>query len=214
MYVPSPFEPADLATMYDLIERSPLGALVSVGDTGLAANHLPFELDRAAGVLRAHVARKNPVWQEAAAGRAEALVIFTGPDAYISPSWYATKAETHEVVPTWNYVAVHVRGTIQVIDDVNWLRGLVARLTRRFEANQSSPWSMGDAPAPFIAEELRHIVGIEIPVAGIEGKWKLGQNRTRADREGMKAGLAAAPDARSRGLAEAIDAVAEPKREA
>jgi transcriptional regulator len=213
MYVPSTFKPADLDTMYDLIERSPLGALVSVGETGLAANHIPFELDRAAGVLRAHVARKNPVWQEAAAGRAEALVIFTGPDAYISPSWYATKAETHEVVPTWNYVAVHVRGTINVIDDVNWLRGLVARLTRRFEANQSAPWKMSDAPAPFIAEELRHIVGIEIPVAGIEGKWKLGQNRTRADREGMKAGLGAVPDARSHALAQAIDAVAEPKRE-
>lgn len=214
MYVPSQFEPADLAAMYALIERSPLGALVSVGEAGLAANHLPFELDHEAGVLRAHVARRNPVWQEAAAGRAEALVIFTGPDAYISPNWYASKAETHEVVPTWNYVAVHVRGTIKVHDDVNWLRALVARLTRRFEASQPVPWKMGDAPAPFIAEELRHIVGIEIPIAGIEGKWKLGQNRSRADREGMKTGLAAAADAKSHAVGEATDAISEPKREA
>jgi transcriptional regulator len=213
MYRPSPFEAPDLDAMYALVEDSPLGALVTMGEAGLAANHVPFELDRQAGVLRAHVARRNPVWRDAQAGRADALVIFTGPDAYISPNGYATKAETHEVVPTWNYVAVHVQGAIHVHDDVPWLRGLVARLTRRFEASQPVPWKMGDAPAAFLDEQLAHIVGIEIPIAGIEGKWKLSQNRSVADRVGTRAGLMAGNDAKARAVGALVDVAAAPRRE-
>jgi transcriptional regulator len=189
MYVPAHFKSNDIERMHALIHACPLGTLVTQGPGGLTANHVPFELDRAANLLRCHVARANPVWSDALAGADEALVIFRGADAYISPSWYASKAETHRVVPTWNYIAVHVHGTIAIRDDATWLRGLLARLTRRFEATQAQPWKMTDAPADYIDAMLDEIVGIEIPIGRLDGKWKMSQNRSEADRIGVSEGL-------------------------
>lgn len=195
MYLPRHFEVTDVAALHGLITAHPFGTLVTTGATGLLANHVPFELDPSPGplgTLRCHVARANPVWKECAAGSGT-LVIFQGPSAYISPSWYPTKRETGEVVPTWNYAVVHGRGPFNVIEDRAWLRGLVERLTDRHEAGRAAPWQVGDAPAPFIDQLLGAIVGIEIPLQALTGKWKLGQNRPAADQAGVAAGLATEP---------------------
>jgi transcriptional regulator len=191
MYLPRYFEVVDVAALHALIAAHPLGALVVNGSGGLIANHVPFELDPAPapfGTLRCHVARANPVWREATAG-VEALVIFQGPSAYISPSWYPAKQETGEVVPTWNYAVVHGRGPVTIIEDRAWLRGFVERLTDRHESGRAPPWQVSDAPPAFIEQLLGAIVGIEIPLRSLTGKWKLSQNRPAADRAGIAAGL-------------------------
>jgi transcriptional regulator len=192
LYLPAHFKETDVRSMQRLIEDFPLGTLVTAGASGLTANHLPFELDAGAGALgtlRCHVARDNPVWSDALAGASQALAIFQGSSAYISPNWYPTKGESHRVVPTYNYTAVHAHGRIEVWDDEKWLRGLLGRLTRRFEASQPKPWKMADAPADFLSEQLKRIVGIEIIVDRIEGKTKMSQNRSEADRRGVVEGL-------------------------
>jgi transcriptional regulator len=192
MYLPAYFEEARPEVLHRLIADHPLGALVTVGPNGLDANHLPFEFEPAAsphGTLRAHVARANPVWQEAAR-HPETLVIFQGPTAYISPNWYPSKHETHRQVPTYNYMVVHAHGRIAVRDDEAFVRGLVARLTRRMEAGEPAPWKMGDAPADYLSQMLEKIVGIEIEVTRLVGKWKLSQNREARDRLGAAAALA------------------------
>ncbi|WP_179713924.1 FMN-binding negative transcriptional regulator [Paraburkholderia bryophila] len=186
MYMPAHFEENRPEVLHRLIGEQPLGALITNGPNGLDANHVPFELDVApAGgvILRAHVARANPVWQEAAT-HPDALVIFQGPTAYISPNWYPSKHDAHRQVPTYNYMVVHAHGRIVVRDDEAFVRGLVARLTRKMEAGEPVPWKMGDAPADFIAQMLGAIVGIEIEVTRLVGKWKLGQNKAAADRRG------------------------------
>jgi transcriptional regulator len=186
MYVPAHFEENRPELLHRLIADCPLGALVTIGPNGLDANHVPFEFDAAQGshgTLRAHVARANPVWQEAAE-RPDTLVIFQGPAAYISPNWYPGKHETHRQVPTYNYMVVHAHGRIAVRDDEAFVRGLVARLTRKMEAGEPAPWKIGDAPADFISQMLAAIVGIEIEVTQLTGKWKLGQNKASADRRG------------------------------
>jgi transcriptional regulator len=186
MYVPAHFEENRPEVLQALIADQPLGALVTVGPQGLDANHVPFEFDAARGphgTLRAHVARANPVWQEAAAAP-DALVIFQGPAAYVSPTWYPSKHATHRQVPTYNYMVVHAHGRIVVHDDESFLRGLVARLTRKMEAGEAQPWKMGDAPPDYIQQMLGAIVGIEIEVTRIVGKWKLSQNKEAADRRG------------------------------
>ncbi|SEB08893.1 FMN-binding negative transcriptional regulator [Paraburkholderia sartisoli] len=193
MYIPVHFEENRPEVLHGLIERHPLGALVTNGPDGLDANHVPFEFDPARGplgTLRAHVARANPVWSEVA-GNPDALVIFQGATAYISPSWYPSKHETHRQVPTWNYMVVHAHGRIVVHDDEAFVRGLVARLTRKMEASETKPWKMGDAPPDFIAQMVGAIVGIEIEVAKLTGKWKLGQNKESADRVGAADALRA-----------------------
>ena len=149
-------------------------------------------------ILRAHVARANPVWQEAAANP-DALVIFQGPAAYISPTWYPSKHDTHRQVPTYNYMVVHAHGRIVVRDDEAFVRGLVARLTRKMEAGEPVPWKMGDAPADFITQMLGAIVGIEIEVTRLVGKWKLGQNKAAADRRGAAETLLARASRRAAG---------------
>jgi transcriptional regulator len=191
MYVPAHFEENRTEVLHQLIAGFPLGSLVTVGPDGLDANHIPFEFDAAKGphgTLRAHVARANPVWQQAAE-RPDALVIFQGPTAYISPNWYPSKHEAHRQVPTWNYMVVHAHGPIAVHDDEAFVRGLVARLTRKMEAGEPAPWKMGDAPADFISQMLGAIVGIEIEVTKLTGKWKLGQNKASVDRRGAASAL-------------------------
>jgi len=192
MYMPRHFEQADIGILHDAIDAFPLGALVTVGPDGPDANHIPFELNRAQGpfgTLRCHVARANPVWRAAREGEDRALVIFRGVSGYISPNWYATKQTTHQVVPTYNYAVVHAHGRIAVHDDPQWVRGLVARLTRRHESAQPRPWKMTDAPEDFLDAQLAQIVGLEIVVERLEGKWKMSQNRPAADRAGVIAGL-------------------------
>jgi len=198
MHTPQHFRETRLDELHRLIGEYPLGVLVHNGPAGLDANHLPFELDPEDGEhgsLRAHVARANPVWREAKDGD-EVLVIFRGPAAYISPNWYPSKPETHRLVPTWNYQAVHVRGTIGIRDEDRFVRGVVSRLTRVNEARTGaeSPWKMGDAPRDYIDRMLEAVVGIEVEIASIVGSWKLGQNREERDRIGAAEELGARGD--------------------
>ena len=191
MYLPKHFEEARVEVLHDLIRAFPLGTLVTLTAGGLDANHIPFEVDPEPspfGTLRGHVARANPVWRGISAG-AEALVIFQGPDTYISPSWYETKVETGKVVPTWNYVVVHAHGVPRFIDDRAWLRAFVTRLTERHEAGRQTPWKVTDAPAEYIDAQLGAIIGLEIPIARLVGKWKVSQNRPPRDRAGVIDGL-------------------------
>ena len=196
MYEPPLHREADLAKLHALIRARPLGLLVSHGPHGLIANAVPFLLDASAsalGALEAHVARANPQWRDLAASP-EALVVFQGPDHYVSPAWYAAKQETHKVVPTWNYVMVQARGNARVIEDDEWLERQIAALTATQEASRDRPWAVGDAPPDFIALQRRAIVGIAIEIADIRGKWKTSQNRSAADRAGVVAGLEALGD--------------------
>lgn len=194
MYLPAHFEEKRPEVLHALMREHPLGQLVTHGPDGLDANPLPFELDTSVGphgLLRAHVARANPVWQQAA--DTEVLVIFQAADGYISPNWYPSKPEHHRHVPTWNYARVHAHGVLRVRDDERFLRGLVARLTRDHEARsqQTRPWKMGDAPGDYIDSMLKMIVGIEIEITRLVGKFKLGQNRELRDRLGAADGLTA-----------------------
>ena len=165
--------------------------LVTVGRDGPTASHVPMLLDAAPapyGALRGHVARANPQWKDLAAGQ-PALAIFLGPDAYISPSWYATKKQTGKVVPTWNYVAIHAAGPVTFFDDADKLLALVTELTKRHEGPRREPWAVTDAPADYIQSMLRAIVGFELRIEKLEGKWKMSQNRPAEDRPGVVAGL-------------------------
>ncbi|MBL8670055.1 MAG: FMN-binding negative transcriptional regulator [Alphaproteobacteria bacterium] len=197
MYQPAHHREDGIEAQHDLIRAHPLGLLVSAGPGGLMANLAPFLIDPAAGArgtLRCHLARANPQWRDLAALGAqggECLVAFQGAEGYVTPSWYATKRETGKVVPTWNYVAVQVRGTPRVVEDAAWLRALVEALTATHEAGRAAPWKVSDAPDDFIAAQLRGIVGVEIPIARSEGKWKVSQNRPAPDRAGVVEGLRA-----------------------
>lgn len=198
MYVPPAFREDRPQAIHALIEAHPLALLVSTGEDGPTANPVPMLLDPSAGVLRCHLARANGQIGELRAAQAagrEVLAVFQGPQAYISPGWYASKAQHGRVVPTWNYLIVQVRGVPRVIDDADWLRGQVGALTDRHEAGLADPWSVGDAPDGFVAAQLRGIVGLELPLTRVTGKWKASQNRPAADRAGVIAGLEAAGDA-------------------
>jgi transcriptional regulator len=193
MYLPSHFEETRPGVLHELVRTHPLGLLVTQDDGGLLqANTVPFLLDAdpagGPGILRAHVARANPVWRESR-GDAESLVVFQGPQAYVSPSLYPSKAEHGKVVPTWNYVMVQARGPLRVIDDSAWVQALVTRLTERHESPRAEPWAVTDAPDDYIATMLRAIVGIEIVLSSLTGKWKVSQNRSAADRAGVARGL-------------------------
>lgn len=191
MYLPEKFAETRPEELFRLIREHPLGMLVTHTSSGLEANHLPFLLDEergTCGTLLAHVARANPIWREVNDG-AEVLVVFRGAQGYISPNWYPSKQETHRHVPTWNYEVVHAHGRIHVRDDEKFVRGVVARLTRAHEAGEPQPWKMSDAPGDYIAEQLSHIVGIEIELTRVEGKRKLSQNRDLRDFEGTVSAL-------------------------
>jgi transcriptional regulator len=191
MYEPPLHRQEDVAALHALMRAQPLALLVSHGPSGLLANAIPFTLvddGSRLGLLRCHVARANPQWRDLAAG-GEALAVFQGADAYITPSWYATKRDTGKVVPTWNYVMAQARGTPRVVEAADWLRAQVEQLTREREGSRERPWAVGDAPEDFIASQLRAIVGVEMPIADLRGKWKASQNRNEADRDGVIAGL-------------------------
>ena len=193
MYRPSAFREDRLEVLHALIRAHPLAQLVTAGDAGLQANPLPMLVDPDAspnGMLRGHLARVNDQVAELRAG-GQALVIFQGPQAYVSPSWYPSKAEHGKVVPTWNYVAVHAWGVPRVIDDPAWLRRLIEDLTVSQEQGRPNPWTVGDAPEEFIAAMVGAIVGVEIPIDRIEGKWKVSQNRFEPDRRGVADALRA-----------------------
>ncbi len=212
MYLPAHFEETRLEELHRVIAEHPLGALVVNGPEGLDANHLPFLLDAAPaphGRLLAHVARANPLWRDSRDGDA-VLVIFRAVSAYISPNWYPSKHETHRQVPTWNYQAVHVHGRLRIRDDERFVRGVVARLTRTHEARagEPRPWRMTDSAPEYIDQMVANVVGIEVEIERLVGKWKLSQNKDERDRAGAAEAL------RSRGDAQTSDAMqaAPPKR--
>lgn len=210
MYLPQQFAEPRVEELHRIIQDNSLGMLVRSTDAGFEADHLPFLLDAdqgAHGTLIAHVARANRVWQEIREAD-QVLVVFRGVQGYISPNWYPGKHETHRRVPTWNYEVVHAHGTIHVREDEKFVRGVVARLTREHEADQPTPWKMGDAPADYLSEQLRHIVGIEVRLSRLDCKRKLNQHHERRDREGAIHGL----DARgNHGLAQAMRDTAKPE---
>lgn len=186
MYVPSHFEESSTKVLHDFMAQNPLGTLFTHGKSGLDANHIPFLLDAAGGelgVLHAHVARANTVWQDVTDGD-EVLVVFRAADAYISPGWYPSKNEFHKQVPTWNYIVAHAYSRITIHDDERYVRGLVARLTRTHEASQATPWKMTDSPREYIDAMLKATVGVQVEITRLVGKTKLSQNKEVRDIEG------------------------------
>jgi transcriptional regulator len=192
VYLPKHFEESRVEVLHELIRQHPFGALVVNTAQGMEASHVPFEIDAGPaplGTLRCHVARANPIWKDFTA-TSQALVLFQGAHGYISPSWYPSKQEHGKVVPTWNYMVVHAYGSLHAIEDPSWLRGFVSRLTDRHEAGRAQPWQVSDAPGEYIEKTLRGIVGLELKIDRLVGKWKLSQNRSAADQRGVIAGLA------------------------
>ena len=184
MYIPAHFAETRPDELTRIIRAHPLGMLVTSDSAGLDADHIPFEYDAGAGThgrLTAHVARANPLWQRCPTGT-PVMVVFRGAEAYVSPSWYPSKHETHRQVPTWNYEVVHAHGLLTVRDDARFVRGVVGRLTKRHEAGEPIPWKMSDAAPDYIDGLLRHVVGIEIAISSLVGKVKLSQNREARDR--------------------------------
>lgn len=206
MYVPSCFEESRMDVLRSLIQQHSLGTLVTLSADGIDANHMPFVFDpepRPSGTLRAHVARSNPVWRDFSAD-IEVLVVFQGAQSYISPSLYATKKEDGRVVPTYNYMVVHAYGRMRVIEDAAWLRDLLGRLSDQHEANPQQPWKIDDAPAEYIGRLMQAIVGIEIPVSRLIGKWKVSQNQPAENRASVEAGLRVQGSDDARAMADAV----------
>ncbi|EJB07163.1 transcriptional regulator [Rhizobium leguminosarum bv. trifolii WSM597] len=190
MYTPPAFVVEDKSEIYDMIRHCPLANFITATPAGPMATPLPMILDENEGPLGAlygHLARPNPQWECALIG--EALAVFLGPDAYVTPSWYPSKVEHGKVVPTWNYTAVQVSGPVEFFHDPDRLLEVVSRLTRHHEGDRTSPWAVTDAPENFIRAQLRGIVGIRMPISNIAGKRKMSQNRSQADRQGVRAGL-------------------------
>ncbi|ANT51593.1 FMN-binding negative transcriptional regulator [Mesorhizobium amorphae] len=209
MYQPPHFQETRQDVLHGLVRAHPLGLLISNGAEGPVANAIPFLLDAEIGTkgrLRAHLAKANPQWRQLAENPASpVLVVFQGADAYVTPSWYETKRETGKVVPTWNYAIVQVRGTVKVIEDQAWLAQQIAELTASQEGSREAPWAVTDAPAGFIQSQIKGIIGLEIEITDISGKWKVSQNRPVADRVGVAEGLESeAPSASAPDMAELV----------
>ncbi len=206
MYVPSHFKEDRVPELHAMMRAISIGTLITGGADGMEASHVPMLVDPEPGpygTLRGHIARGNGQWKRAAAG-AEALVAFLGPDAYVTPAWFAAKRETGKVVPTWNYIAVHAYGPLHFFADREPLLDIVTRLTAAHEGKRAEPWSVTDAPADYIDGMLKAIVGFELPIARLEGKWKLSQNKSAADIAGVRDGLAGEPDEDAAALARAM----------
>jgi transcriptional regulator len=211
VYLPPAFAETRTEVLLDAIRAHPLALLVTVAVGRPEASHVPLVHDRGAGAhgrLLGHLAKANPQARTLPDG--EALAVFTGPAAYVTPSWYASKREHGKVVPTWNYVTIHARGRLRLIGDPDELRALVVRLTRRMEHDRPEPWAVDDAPEPFVRAQLKGIVGLELTLTGLTGKWKLSQNKPPADRAGAAAGLAAETDAGARAVARLMGERHEP----
>lgn len=207
MYLPPAFREDRPDVLHGLIRSHPLGLIVTGGPGGLMANPVPFLLfpeEGEQGVLRAHLSRANPQWTELGVVQ-ECLVVFQGPDSYVSPAWYATKQETGKVVPTWNYVTVHVWGALRVEQDAAWLRRHLEQLTAAHEGSRTAPWRLEDAPRDYLEAQIRGIVGVEIPIHRMEGKWKVSQNRAEADRRGVVEGLRGQGGASSDAMAALVE---------
>lgn len=183
----------------------PLATLITIAANGIEVNHLPLYLERH-GVLSGHLARANPLWQQAQK-LSEVMAVFHGPQAYVTPSWYPTKAQTGKVVPTWNYVVVHARGRLRVINDAHWLRTHLQALTAQHEADFVQPWHLEDAPAGFIDLLMQAVVGIEIEIIELTGKWKVSQNQPLENQLGVVQGLASQYDAQASAMAAVVEAV-------
>jgi transcriptional regulator len=200
MYLPAHFEETRTPVLHDLVRAHPLATWVVHSADGLVVNHIPFLIDTERGpngTLIGHVARANPIWRNLG----PSVAVFQGPQAYVSPNWYPSKQAHGKVVPTWNYAVVHAHGTPRAIDSRDALLQIVTRLTRTHEASQAAPWSVSDAPADFIEQLLKAIVGIEMPIERMVGKWKVGQNRGEADRLGTATGLRQQGDGQSLAMA-------------
>jgi transcriptional regulator len=208
MYLPKDFIEERVPVLHEAIRQARIGTLVTLGEAGLEASHVPMLIDPEPaphGTLMGHIARTNPQWRRPTAG-VQALAMFLGPNAYISPAWYATKRQTGKVVPTWNYVAIHAYGAVQFFDDAERLLRLVTRLTETHEAGRAAPWAVSDAPTSYIQTMLKGIVGFELPIARLEGKWKMSQNRPAQDRAGAIEGLRSEGGADEAVVADAIAA--------
>ena len=191
MYLPAQFDEQRVEVMHDLMRSHPLATLVTLGSTGLTANHIPLYLAPSPepyGTLQGHVARANPLWHDISSA-VEVLAVFHGPETYITPSWYATKKETGKVVPTWNYTVVHAYGTLRVRDDAAWLQTHLAMLTARHESNFAEPWKLTDAPPDFIEKLIQAVVGIELVITKLSGKWKVSQNQPVSNQMSVVHGL-------------------------
>lgn len=191
MYIPRANQEDRIPVLHKLIEDQPLASLITVGSSGLFASHIPMVLEQngAQGLLKCHVSRANTQWRDHSPSL-QALAIFSGSQHYITPTWYPEKQETGKVVPTWNYVVVHAYGFLKVIEDSNWLRAHLEKLTSIHEAASPVPWKINDAPADYISSQIKGIVGLEMTIERLEGKWKVSQNRSERDREAVAQGLA------------------------
>ena len=191
MYLPTQFKEESVPAMHAAMRAARIGTLVTLGEDGMEASHVPMLVDPEPtpyGTLRGHVSKGNPQWRRTKTD-VPALAMFLGPNAYITPAWYETKRQTGKVVPTWNYVAVHAYGTVRFFEDAEPLLDIVTRLTRTHESGRAAPWAVTDAPADFIRAQLKGIVGFELPIVRLEGKWKMSQNRPAEDRAGVMEGL-------------------------
>jgi transcriptional regulator len=208
LYLPAHFNETRVDVLHALMRARPLATLVTSCDKGLIANHIPVQtLDEPAplGSIRGHIARANPLWRDYRDGT-EAMAIFQGPETYISPSLYPSKTQTGEVVPTWDYAVVHARGVMRFINDAAWLRSFVGGLTAAHEALRPQPWKIDDAPREYVDKMLRLIVGFEFSILSLTGKWKVSQNRSLADQQGVVKGLQNASDADSHEIAAMLEA--------
>lgn len=205
MYIPAQFAEVRTEIMHQLMHDHSLGTLVTLGEDGLQADHIPFEIVEDGspfGRLQAHVARSNPLWKRES--QTESLIVFQGAQAYISPSLYVTKKEHGKVVPTYNYMVVHAYGRLRPVEDPEWVRALLERLSARHEAGREKPWSLDDAPAGFIDSLLTQIVGIEIEITRLQGKWKVSQNQPARNRASVEAGLREQGGEEAMAMAEAV----------
>jgi transcriptional regulator len=210
LYLPAHFNETRTAVLHALMRAHPLSTLVTQCDSALVANHVPVQTlaePKPLGCIRGHIARANPLWRGYRA-ETQALAIFQGPQVYISPSFYPSKVKNGEVVPTWNYAVVHASGTLRFIEDADWLREFVAGLTATHEAARSVPWGINDAPAPYIDKMLKLIIGFEFSITTLAGKWKVSQNRSQADQQGVIRNLQNSDNADSRDLAAMLAALA------